>query len=345
MLFSFIVPVYNTSQYLERCIKSILCQKGSDYEILLVDDGSTDNSGELCDQYAEQNPDIVRVIHKENEGLLLTRRRGFKEAKGDWFICIDSDDYADEHLLENVVSAIEKYNPDMVMYNFQYVDDIGKKSQSRLRIENESVYVGDEKQSIYAQRLLSDDINNMWSKALKREVVDIDADYSDCGIRNMCEDAIQVLPLFTNADKILYLSKPLYYYRKGQSSITATNTYENWMSIKTSFLITENYLDVWTVSDEIRYKFYTRNVEVLSNFLRWVVTQHEDNLPCSLSEIIHTIRNHSAFERCMSMYNKVYAQTAYLKFSVPVIMKYVQKENDKGLKRFFALEKIIRSGR
>lgn len=345
MLFSFIVPVYNTSKYLDKCMQSVLCQKGADFEILLVDDGSTDNSGELCDQYAEQNPDIVRVIHKENEGLLLTRRRGFKEAKGDWFICIDSDDYADEHLLENVVSAIEKYHPDMVMYNFQYVDDNGKKSQSRLRIENESVYVGDEKQSIYAPRLLSDDINNMWSKALKREVVDIDADYSDCGIRNMCEDAIQVLPLFTNANKIVYLNTPLYNYRKGQSSITSNGSYENWISIKTSFLITENYLDVWTVSDEIRHKFYTRNVEVLSNFLRWVVTQYEDNLPCSLSEIIHTIRNHSAFERCMSMYNKVYAQTAYLKFSVPVIMKYVQKENVKGLKRFFALEKKIRSGR
>lgn len=345
MLFSFIVPVYNTSKYLDKCMKSLLCQKSADFEILLIDDGSTDISGELCDQYAMKYPDIVRVLHKENEGLLLTRRRGFKEAKGDWFICIDSDDYADEHLLENVVSSIEKYHPGMVMYNFQYVNDAEEYSQSRLRIENESVYVGDDKQFIYAQRLLSDDINNMWSKALKREIVDIDADYSDCGIRNMCEDAIQVLPLFTNADKILFLSKPLYYYRKGQSSITATNSYENWMSIKTSFLITEKYLDVWFVSDEIRQKFYTRNVEVLSNFLRWAVTQQEDSLPCTLSEILHTIRNHPAFERCMMMYNKAYSKTSYLKLSVPVIMKYVQKENLKGLKRFFAIEKIIRSGR
>ena len=342
-MYSFIVPVYNTSKYLDKCMQSLLCQRGAVFEILLIDDGSTDNSGELCDQYAEQNPNVVRVIHKENEGLLLTRRRGFKEAKGDWFICIDSDDYADEHLLENVVSAIEKYHPDMVMYNFQYVDDNGKKSQSRLRIENESVYVGDEKQSIYAQRLLSDDINNMWSKALKREIVDIDADYINCGIRNMCEDAIQVLPLFTNANTIVYLSTPLYNYRKGQSSITSTGSYENWISIKTSFLITENYLDVWTVSDEIRHKFYTRNVEVLSNFLRWVVTQHEDNLPYSLSEIIHTIRNHSAFERCMTMYNKAYSKTAYLKYSVPIIMKYVKKEDVKGMKKYLAFEKKVLS--
>ena len=121
MLFSFIVPVYNTSQYLERCIKSILCQKGADFEILLIDDGSTDNSGEMCDQYAKQYPDIVRVIHKENEGLLLTRRRGFREAKGDWFINVDSDDYIAPDLLESVVSAINRYHPDMVMYNFQFL--------------------------------------------------------------------------------------------------------------------------------------------------------------------------------------------------------------------------------
>ena len=75
------------------------------------------------------------------------------------------------------------------------------------------------------------------------------------------------------------------------------------------------------------------------------MVQKEDHLPKSTSVIIHTIRDDPAFERCLMMYNKVYAQTAYLKFSVPVIMKFVQKENLKGLKRFFAIEKIIRSGR
>lgn len=345
MLFSFIVPVYNTSKYLDQCMISLLSQKGADFEILLIDDGSTDNSGKLCDQYAEQNPDVVRVIHKENEGLLLTRRRGFKEAKGDWFICIDSDDYADEHLLENVVASIEKYHPDMVMYNFNYFSESGVIIKSKLDITNESVYIGRNKQQVYTYRLLTNDINSVCFKALARNIVDIDADYSNCGIRNMCEDAVQVLPLFTNADRIVYLSKPLYYYRKGQSSITAAGSYDNWLAIKNCFLITESYLDTWSVSDEIRLKFYTHNTEVLSNFLRWVVTQHEDNLPYSLSEIIHTIRNHPAFERCMTMYNKAYSKTAYLKYSVPVIMKYVQKENVKGLKRFLALEKKIRSGR
>lgn len=345
MLFSFIVPVYNTSKYLDKCMESLLCQKSADFEIILVDDGSTDKSGKMCDSYAEKYPDVVRVIHKDNEGLLLTRRRGFKEAKGDWFICIDSDDYADSCLLETVVNAINKYQPDMVMYNFSYTNDLGEVSKSRLSIPDRSVYSGEQKQFIYSQRLLSDNINNMCSKAIKRGIVDIDADYSGCGIRNMCEDAIQVLPLFTNAKKIVYLDDPLYYYRKGQDSITANRSYENWLSSRNCFLITEKYLDIWNVSDELKKIFYTHNIEVLSNFVRWAFAQSENDLPKTLNYILHDINVDPAFDRCKKMYCNEFAQTRYLKLSVPKIMKYVQKENVKGLKRFFALEKKLLSRR
>lgn len=341
MLFSFLVPVYNVEKYLDRCMESLLCQKGADFEIVLLDDGSTDSSGVICDRYAQKYPEIVRVIHKDNEGLLMTRRRGFKEAKGDWFICIDSDDYANPDLLKKVVGAINKYNPDMVMYNFEYVTDLGVVSKSRLNIEDESIYIGKGKTSIYAHRLLSDNINNMWSKAIKREILDIDRDYSDCGIRNMCEDAYQVLPLFTKAEKIVYLSNPLYRYRKGQDSITANRSYTNWLASKICFLETEKYLDIWEIPDELRKKFYTHNVEHLSNFLRWAFSQSEDRLEKSLEEIIQYINTHPSFANCMSMYNRTYAKTPYLKFSVPVIMKYVKKERLKSLICFFAIERKL----
>lgn len=345
MLFSFIVPVYNTSKYLNRCIESILCQKGADYEILLVDDGSTDNSGKLCDHYAKQFPDIVRVIHKENEGLLLTRRRGFKEAKGEWFINVDSDDYIAPDLLESVVNAIERYQPDMVMYNYQYFTDAGEISSSKLNLPNESVFNRDNKELVYTCRLLSNDINSMCMKALRRDIIDIDADYRDCGVRNMCEDAYQVLPLFTNANKIVYLSQPLYSYRKGQASITATRSFDDWMASKICFLQTERYLDIWNIPRNVRQIFYTHYTELLSNFLRWLFSQNESSLPQSFDETIKIIRSNLSFTRCLEHYDKHCSTTRYMKLSVPVIMKYVQKENVKGLKRFFALEKKIRSGR
>lgn len=344
MLFSFLVPVYNVEKYLDRCIESLLCQRGADFEIVLLDDGSTDNSGQICDRYANEYPNIVRVIHKENEGLLMTRRRGFKEAKGDWFICIDSDDYANPDLLEKVVGAINKHNPDLVMYNFEYVNDLGEVSKSRLNIiEDSSIYTGKYKIDIYEYKLLTDDINNMWSKAIKREILDFDKDYSNCGIRNMCEDAYQVLPLFTNAEKIVYISSPLYRYRKGQESITANQSYANWVASKICFLETEKYLDIWEVPEELRRKFYTHNAEVLSNFLRWLFSKREDKLPKGFNEIICTINSHQSFMNCINLYDKKYAKTVYLKLSVPIVMKFVKKGSINGLKKFFDFESKVLS--
>ena len=119
MLFSVLIPVYNTSKYLDECINSVLSQTEKDFEIVLLNDGSTDNSGDICDSYAEKYPDFIRVIHKENEGLMMTRRRGFKEAKGDYFICLDSDDYLrDNNALLKIKKMIVEKGCDLVVYNY-----------------------------------------------------------------------------------------------------------------------------------------------------------------------------------------------------------------------------------
>lgn len=89
---SVIVPVYNTEKYLRRCIDSILAQTFTDFELLLVDDGSKDNSGTICDEYVEKDP-RVRVFHKENGGVTAARNMGIEEAKGEWLAFVDADDY------------------------------------------------------------------------------------------------------------------------------------------------------------------------------------------------------------------------------------------------------------
>ena len=95
MLFSIVVPVYNVEKYLDECLKSIITQiTGSEFkaEVILVDDGSTDSSGAICDAYAEKYSESVKVFHKKNEGLLQTRRYGLEKAKGEYIINCDSDD-------------------------------------------------------------------------------------------------------------------------------------------------------------------------------------------------------------------------------------------------------------
>lgn len=105
-LISVIVPVYNTEKYLDRCIQSILSQTYSNIEILLIDDGSTDSSGAICDKYAEQDS-RVRVFHKANGGASTARNMGLDNAKGEWIAFVDSDDWIDAEMYEEMLSIAE----------------------------------------------------------------------------------------------------------------------------------------------------------------------------------------------------------------------------------------------
>ena len=103
MLISVIVPVYNAGVYLEKCVNSILDQTFTDYELILVDDGSTDQSGALCDEFAQKDPRVL-VIHQKNAGSSAARNAGIKASKGSFLSFVDSDDWVDPDFLENSAS-------------------------------------------------------------------------------------------------------------------------------------------------------------------------------------------------------------------------------------------------
>lgn len=103
-LISVIVPVYNVKTLLPRCINSLLSQKFTDYELLLIDDGSTDGSGDICDEYGKKDSRI-KVIHKQNEGVSKTRNRGIDEARGEWITFVDSDDYITPDYLSDLYAC------------------------------------------------------------------------------------------------------------------------------------------------------------------------------------------------------------------------------------------------
>lgn len=114
MTFSVIIPVYNVSRYIDECIKSIISQKNVDYEIILVNDGSTDKSGDICDKYAEKYSNI-KVVHKKNGGLSDARNEGVKIAKGDYILFVDGDDYIGQNTLQKIKKVIDSnHQPDIV---------------------------------------------------------------------------------------------------------------------------------------------------------------------------------------------------------------------------------------
>lgn len=126
---SVVVPVYNVNDYLKKCVDSILAQTEKDFELLLIDDGSTDGSGALCDTLAAED-ERVRVIHQENRGLGGARNTGSEAATGDWLLFIDSDDWIEAETLEKTIAAGERHNADMVIFGLRSVDENGNVLQT-----------------------------------------------------------------------------------------------------------------------------------------------------------------------------------------------------------------------
>ena len=144
---SIIVPVYNTAKYLCRCLDSILQQSFNDFEVLLVDDGSTDNSGEICDEYAAKDSRI-RVFHKENGGVASAREIGIENAVGLYSIHVDSDDWIEKRMLERMYEEAQISHWDVLIADF-YNDDKG-----------ETIYIHQQPSSSNSEQVLKDILQN-----------------------------------------------------------------------------------------------------------------------------------------------------------------------------------------
>lgn len=110
MKISIIIPVYNVEQYINDCLKSILCNNNSNYEVVIINDGSPDNSIEIAKKYKEIYYDKIKIINQENQGLSITRNRGINEASGEYIWFVDSDDTLKENAIEEILKLVEKYN-------------------------------------------------------------------------------------------------------------------------------------------------------------------------------------------------------------------------------------------
>ena len=131
---SIIIPVYNVEAYLDDCINSLLKQTYKNFEVILINDGSTDNSGIICDQYACKD-NRIKVYHKINEGVSIARNFGLEKAKGEWVCFIDSDDWIKDETLEYV----SKYwhNKDLIQFGYQQIDDMSKETIYLSKIPSE----------------------------------------------------------------------------------------------------------------------------------------------------------------------------------------------------------------
>ena len=211
LLASIIVPIYNVEKYLDECVQSLVSQTYENLEILLIDDGTKDRSGELADRWAEKD-ERIRVIHQGNQGLSGARNTGLREAKGEYIFFVDSDDYVTEKYVEELVLTMEKENADVAMCSFVSVwkDGVGN---LRLWAEKQVVMDGERySEAFYFNKQL---FVVVWNKGYRRSLFE-NVTY-DVGKLN--EDARILLKLWPKINKAVYIPQGLYFYRQRRSGI------------------------------------------------------------------------------------------------------------------------------
>ena len=254
MKFSILVPVYNVEKYLEQCVEALLNQTFSGgYEIILVDDGSTDFSGRICDEYAKNHPHKIRVIHKENQGLVSARQAGIDAAEGEYSLFVDSDDFAESNLLEAIDTVLEE-NPhtDTVIYSFRYFADGKKTDRKKEFCQGQKVFTAENKNEIYEALMYTTFVTALWVKAVRTEILRNDpTDYSRYYDKNMAEDWFRSISLLTAADKIVYINEPLYNYRTNEESISRSFRPETIGKKNTLYVYDRfrKYLPLWGMDD------------------------------------------------------------------------------------------------
>lgn len=224
--FSIIVPIYNTQAFLKQCIDSILAQQITDYELILVDDGSPDDCPQICDAYAQKDAKI-KVVHKANGGLISARKAGVQASCGEYILYVDSDDWVCDNWLAELDAVLDRHDVDMVVFGFT------KKFPTHDVVCDDGI-----PQGLYHEQQIEGFYNNLlvnknkpfhtygirpavWAKCFKKSFF---AEFQlgvDEAIRNG-EDLAVTFPALLHAKSIYFLNKPLYNYRINESSMTNT---------------------------------------------------------------------------------------------------------------------------
>lgn len=234
-MISIIVPVYNVEKYLRYCIDSILSQTFTDFELLLIDDGSKDKSGEICDEYAKKD-NRIKVYHKENGGVSSARNLGLNKANGEWVCFIDSDDIVLNTYLKNMVDAISNDNS-MILSNYRGEN----MAVSKVKLDNVTLYKDEIVKYFIKNRVL--DLSAPYSKLYKVETIRKYSISFPEGIQ-MGEDAIFIIRYLNRTSSVAVIDKCDYIVRNTIGSLSSKyypfenewKCYEIWKAEMIKFL-------------------------------------------------------------------------------------------------------------
>lgn len=295
--FSIIVPIYNVEQYLPEMLESADRQFYRDFELVLVDDGSTDGCPALCDEYADTHSGTV-VVHKPNGGLISARREGLKAASGEYIIFCDADDLLHDDTLESINTVIEDHGSDLVIYNADIFDGDTRQAFFEHELPEGPVAC---KSAIYDKLFLSHSLNSMCMKAMHRSIIDIDTDYSMFYSCTVAEDLLQSVPVVKNARSVYYLDKALYDYRISSGMTHKCNPDYYFSNLRINRHITDLLADEHIDDLEIKSALHL----LIAAYAGTTQMKYADSFD---PELLDRIRTDADFQRAWKMaWNSPYA--------------------------------------
>lgn len=274
--FYILVPVYNTEKFIEKCLNSILNQNYDNFKLIIVDDGTPDNAGVICDSFAKKDSRID-VIHKSNEGIISARQaavhKAFEYEKNNenyddcYVMFVDSDDYLLDGAMELIANNIDAYKSDMYIYNYEFSNYFGKTNFKR----ETPIYNLSNKREVYRKVIIGSYYNNLWRKVVSMKLLK-NFDYTNYFRFQIGEDLLISLNLYKNANTITFLNDKIYFYNYNRNSIIrnkyslkCNNRFEL-SEIVYDFIIKE---DVFNQTD--LEEFEEKEIKRLYNEILWII--------------------------------------------------------------------------
>ncbi len=244
MRFSVCIPVYNSEKFIKKCLDSVLSQTFEDYEIILVDDGSEDASGIICDQYAKKHSNIY-VTHQSNQGVIAARAVAVSKSKGEYCLYIDSDDFIFEDALEVLNKYIDEYSaPDCIIFGLERNLN-GKPVVSTVK---ENLLI-DNSLELYDLVLSNESFNSVCRKCTKTDILR-KFDYKPHSKIHMGEDLVLSLSIYKYSGKVSIVKDVLYHYTMNDTSVTHTVSYDNFQPSYLLYNLVKQFLSENCVTDE-----------------------------------------------------------------------------------------------
>ena len=263
MKISILVPVYKVPyNYLKKCIESLINQSLKDIEIILVDDGSPDECGKICDEYALLDSRII-VVHQQNRGLSSARNTAFKKALGEYVMFLDGDDYIEQNACELAYDSAKKKNYEIVFWDV--ISEFSNSSKYNKTFLGESrEFVGDECKILQENVLeFNGKIAQVFAKLIKRQFIIENNVFHEENLKQGAEGLVFNIKLFENATSCFYLNKGLNHWNYNEKSISHTASVDNNILIIRCFEFIEKFINDSINSEALRNKIYTRLLYVI----------------------------------------------------------------------------------